>query len=418
MSSPPPERATAAGGATAAAAALTDVLDLGDAAERQRAARALLATPLLTSADPLFPLVRRHATELADWFAREAGWTLTVTAESARLRKIPASPVDGTRPASARGSDRAFQRRRYVLLCLALAALERSDAQVTLGHLADRVIDAATDPALAGAGVAFRMETRDERGDLAAVVRLLLGLGVLSRVAGDEDAYVKATGDALYDVRRRVLADLLAAPRAPSAVTAPTFDERLAALSDELLADTAEARTRAARRSLTRRLLDDPVLYYEDLPEAEQAYLASQRAAVVRRVADATGLEAEVRAEGIALLDPTGEATDLGMPEDGTEGHVTLLLAEHLAQVAGPVGLAELEARTAGLVREHGKHWRKAAREPGAERQLCARAVGRLQALGLLRRDADAVVPLPALARFAVEEPRILGERPDREPAP
>lgn len=396
-----------------AAAVLTSVLDLGEVAERQAAARALLARPLLTAADPQFPLVRRHASELADWFAREAGWTLTVGADGARLRKVPPAPVDGTRPATARSSDRPFQRRRYVLLCLALAALERGEAQTTLGHLADRVLDAAGDPALVEAGVAFRMESRDERADLAAVVRLLLGLGVLHRVAGDEEAYVKATGDALYDVRRRVLADLLAAPRAPSTVPAvTTFDERLAALSDEPVADTAEARNRGARRSLTRRLLDDPVLYTGALPETERTYLASQRAAIVRRVADATGLEPEVRAEGIAMLDPTGEATDLGMPEDGTEGHVTLLLAEHLAQAAEPVSIPDLEAHTAALAHEHGKHWRKAARQPGAEKHLCAQAVAKLRALGLAQRDGESVVPLPALARFAVDEPRLMGGEP------
>jgi len=35
------------------------------------------------------------------------------------------------------------------------------------------------------------------------VVRLLLAWGVLSRVAGDEDAYLSAGADVLYDVRGR-----------------------------------------------------------------------------------------------------------------------------------------------------------------------------------------------------------------------
>ena len=96
-----------------------------------------------------------------------------------------------------------------MLLCLALSVLERADAQITLGRLAEGVLVAAGEPELADAGVVFTLSRRDERSDLVAVVRLLLGLGVLERVAGDEDAYLSDTGDVLYDVRRRVLAALL-----------------------------------------------------------------------------------------------------------------------------------------------------------------------------------------------------------------
>jgi len=49
-------------------------------------------------------------------------------------------------------------------------------------------------------------------------VRLLLELGVLARVAGDEEAFMREAGDALYDVERRVLAVLLAAPHGPSTI--------------------------------------------------------------------------------------------------------------------------------------------------------------------------------------------------------
>lgn len=391
--------------------ALRDVVDLDAVEERRRALRALLRRPLLTAADPMFPLVRRHAAELTRWLGDEAGWTLTVGREVARLRKVPARLTDDTRPARAPRSGQPFSQRRYVLLCLALAALERAESQSTLGRLADRVLDAAGDPALRAEGIVFRLETRDERADLVAVVRLLLELGVLTRVAGDEASYVRATGDVLYDVSRRALAGVLAAPRGPSLITAATLDERLAALTAEPVPDTAEARTRAARRSLTRRLLDDPVLYLDDLSEDERAYLASQRAATLRRVADATGFEPEVRAEGIALLDPTGEATDLGMPEDGTEGHVTLLLAEHLAG-RGTATIAELQAQTASLVTEHGVHWRQAAREPGAEVALCTQAIEKLRALDLVRVQGNLVAPRPALARFAVDEPRLMGADP------
>ena len=167
------------------------------------------------------------------------------------------------------------------------------------------------------------------------MVRLLLNLGVLRRVAGDEEAFVKATGDALYDVERRVLAALLAASRGPSTIEADGFDERLDLLSDEIPPTTDELRNQRIRHHLTRRLLDEPVLYYDELDEAERAYLTSQRTAITARISELTGLIAEVRAEGIAMVDPHDDLTDVRMPESGTDGHATLLLAEHLAAPAG-----------------------------------------------------------------------------------
>lgn len=410
------------------ASRLPDVLDQQAVEDRRRALRALLRHALLRPDSPdgkAFALVRKHSAWLRDWFANETGWALQVDASLARLRKIPGSHGDGTRGAQApqRGSGRAgtvtFNRRRYVLACLALAALERSEAQVTLGWLVERVLALAADPELTAAGIAFTLDTRDERSDLVAVARLLLSTGVLTRVAGDEQAFVEASGDALYDVDRRVLAAVLVARRGPSTVPARDFEERLRAITEEMAPDTGDGRNRAIRHSLARRLLDDPVLFYTDLTEEERSYLNRQRGQMLRRLTEATGLVAEVRAEGVALLDPTREATDLGMPEEGTDGHATLLLAEYLAGTlrddrTEPVTTAELTRQMVKLAETHRKHWRKAATEPGAERALTTHAVSRLEALGLVRRrgaDPETVAALPALGRFAYGEATILGTR-------
>jgi uncharacterized protein (TIGR02678 family) len=389
--------------------AVVDAVERQQEEERQRALRALLRHPLLTPSGPdprAFTVVRRHAAWLREWLAAETGWSLQVETGLARLRKQPAHVADATRPALARPSGAAFGRRRYTLLCLALAALGRADAQVTLGRLAERVLALAGDPALISAGFSFTLSSREERADLVAVVRLLLEMRVVARVAGDEQAFVNATGDALYDVDRRALAGVLVTRRGPSMVAEEGFEERLLALSAEPVPDTDDARNRVYRHALTRRLLDDPVLYLDELDEAQRAYLASQRPFLLRRITEATGFVPEVRGEGIALLDPSGEATDVRMPEEGTEGHAALLLAEHLAgalrargEVAVPV--AELHHVMAGWAREHRSHWKKAAREPGAERGLCRTAVERLEALNLVRLPAEGVVPRPALARFA-----------------
>jgi uncharacterized protein (TIGR02678 family) len=392
---------------------LTEVLDSQRQADLQKAARALLKKPLLTADGPYadeFKLVRRHTAELREWFERNVGWTLRVDADAARLRKTPGTLTDATHPArEAARSALPFTRRRYVLLCLALAALERGESQVALGRLAEQVVLAAADPELVTAGITFTLERRDERLDLAAVVRLLLRLGVLRRVAGDEDAYVSGSGDVLYDVRRRVLAGMPASLRGPSMVEAEDFEDRLVEMTASTVLDSDELRFRAVRWKLTRILLDDPVLYYDDLTDDELAYLTRQRGFITARINELTGLVPEARAEGVAMVDPMDDLTDARMPEQGTHGHITLLLSGHLAQADGPVEPAELAVRVRRLAVEHGGFWSKSAREPGAEPELVEQALARLVALRLVERTEGGVVPRPALARYVVGEPVVKG---------
>ena len=381
--------------------------------QRRTALRALLAKPLLTAGadDEVLRLVRRHAVDLREWLAAETGWRLVVDAESARLFKTVANSDDGTHPAREGRGRPAFGRRRYVLACLALSVLERADAQITLGRLAEGVLVAAGEPELAEAGVVFTLSRRDERSDLVAVVRLLLGLGVLERVAGDEDAYLTATGDVLYDVRRRVLAALLTGTRGPSTVEESGHAARLAELTSEPVPDTDDLRNRSFRHRVTRRLLDDPVVYYDELTDDERGYLVSQRHAITRRIEQATGLVAEMRAEGIAMVDPDDELTDVRMPEQRTDGHVTLLVAEYMARKdGGPVTLDRLRTHVRAMAREHETFWRRGVTEPGADAELLAIALDKLRALRLVADvpgEPPAVIARPAIARYAVGTPTI-----------
>lgn len=122
----------------------------------------------------------------------------------------------------------------------------------------------------------------------------------------------------------------------------------------------------------------------------------------------------EVRREGIALADTRGDVTDLNMPEEGTAGHLTLLLAEWLAEQAQQarqetamlVGLAAVRDKTAQLIEAYGKHWRKDTREPGAEIALAEQTLERLEALRLIRRTEDGVIVRPAIGRYALDAPR------------
>lgn len=395
------------------------MIELSDTLARQRleeqrsALRALLARPLLRADDSAFPLVRRHAASLRDWLARETGWHLQSERDFVRLHKRPADSLDATRPARVgRGTQRkTFTRRRYALFCLLLADLERGDAQITLGRLGEGLGQAVTDPALSERGLAFTLDHQEARRDLVVVVRLLMELGVLVRVAGDEEQFLRRglEGDVLYDVDRRVLSALLVTSRGPSLVALNGADSeldleaRLHALTDTFVPDTLEGRNRELRHRLARRLLDDPVVYWQELDEDEAAYLTNQRGVMLRRLQLATGLVPEARGEGIALVDPDGELTDEKIPAEGTEGHLALLMAERLATV-GPdgVSLDEAEAWIQSWQQDYRRYWRKSACEPGAAHGLCRQTLARLASLRLVANRGDRIIPLPALGRFRV----------------
>jgi uncharacterized protein (TIGR02678 family) len=396
----------------------------------REALRALLMRPLLSPKHESFNLVSRHAEALREWFLRETGWMLEVEPGGARLFKRPADLASAVR-----GFD-GYDRRRYVLLCLACAVLERADPQITLRLLGEKLLQLAAEPELAALGFTFALTSQQERREVVSVCKALLDLGVLGLVAGEEEAFVQSDGeqaDALYDIHRRALAGMLAAVRGPSTWArqdAPaTLDDRLRALVAEPVADSDEGRRTAVRHQLARQLLDDPVVYIDRLGPEARAYFINQRGTMAARLCDATGLTPESRAEGLALVDDAGELTDIAMPAEGTEAHATLLVADFLVRGRrqlrpnGPAVMQELAApvRMADVVEflreakvQFGKYWRKSARAAGAEAELAETAVQRLEKLQLVERCTDAIAPLPALARFTLGEAKVCSPHVER----
>jgi uncharacterized protein (TIGR02678 family) len=117
-----------------------------------------------------------------------------------------------------------------------------------------------------------------------------------------------------------------------------------------------------------------------------------------------------MRAEGIAMVDPDDELTDVRMPEQRTDGHVTLLVAEYLAR-RDQATLGELRAVVRQAAAEHAAYWRKGVTEPGAEAELLGTALEKLSALRLVQVDGQAVRSRPAIARFALDEPTLTQTR-------
>ena len=372
-------------------------------AERRRAVRRLLAEPLLLQErdSDMFAIVVRHRAELGRWFVEHAGWPLVVEAGAgyARLMKRPARR-DPTRPAQLPGKP-PFDRRRYTLLALALAALDDGPSQTTLARLAEAVRELSLEDASLAP---FDPEQHAERAAFVDVLRLLGAWGVLALRDGDADRYARSReGDALYDVRERLLGQLLAAPLPPALAGSP---ERM---SEEELGWTEEGERMRGRQEVFRRLLDDPVVYLDDLEPRAREWLEGGRGFVYERLERDVGLLVERRREGLAAVDPEGELTDTAFPDGGsTVKHAALLLCEWLTDRARaalpPAPMAEVVARIAELRADYGSRWSKEYDDgdEGAVR-LARDALALLAGFGLAMpsQGTEAWSARPAAARFA-----------------
>ena len=388
---------------------LQSVLDSERTTQRTAALRHLLAHPLVLAVDApeAFASIVRHREWLSTWFAEHPGWMLSVetAAGFARLHKIPAVP-DATRPAHAPGRP-AFDRRRYALFCLTLAALDDVPSQTTLATLARLVEElSAEEDGVPG----FDPTSSAERRAFVDALRLLGASGVLRLRDGDDERYAQSReGDALFDVNERLLSHLVSAPVPPAFAGEPDR------LLDEPWPDTEEGQRQRARQHVLRRLLDEPVLYYEDLEPRAFEWIDHSRGFVYRLLQADAGFTVERRKEGLAAVDPSGETTDTLFPGGGsTVQHAALLLAEQLARLHGHgESVVEQDAIVRlieQLQRDYGElcHWSKQypADDAGAAR-LTTDALELLEGFGLVAgTEACAAWRIrPATARFAAGAP-------------
>ncbi|WP_316524990.1 DUF2398 family protein [Kitasatospora brasiliensis] len=360
------------------------------AAERRIAARLLLAHPLVTASGPHadgFPLIRRHRDWLTERFDTLLGYRLVVGPWHARLCKA------GLGPGAARRLQHPvtgvpFTPGGYAQLALALALLV--DAPEELGYR--RLLDAmrAAAPELAA-----------EPADLAMALAALADWQVLGELPADVDDSFVLTVD-------RELAR--AVPAGPPALADDPADQ---------IRRAAEAEPATAVRRL---LAETPAVLAADLPEDHRAWLDEHRLGGPATIAEFLGLDTELRAEGVALLDPAAELTDLALPGAGTLAQAALLLVERLVEevrplpgetVAGdvPIPDALIDGVLGDIADEYGL----------PARYLADRTALRRDALDLLHRLA-LIVPTPHPTRPPAWRLRPPAARyapaPDFQPAP
>ncbi|OLT27894.1 TIGR02678 family protein [Actinomadura sp. CNU-125] len=331
---------------------LPSARDADLAAERRAAARLLLARPLVTADAELFPLVRRHADWLGKRFQQVLGYRLLVDTSYARLFKAGLGPGSGHRLRRSTGTP--FDPRTYACLALTLSVLVTAPEQMLLSQLVADIRAAAADAdvALEGAGRAV------ERRTLVAALRQLVEWGVLAETEGTVGSLAREDGgEALITVDREVARAVVAGPLAQSRDGA------------DLVARAADPGFGGPRTYVRRMLVETPVVYLDGLTDAERDWLRTRQRREAQAFAELLGLEAEIRAEGVALVDPEDELTDLHLPGTGTVAQAALLLLERLVErvcpddpatgdrlvigTAVPDGL--VDELLAGLVAEYGR---------------------------------------------------------------
>ncbi|AXL92313.1 TIGR02678 family protein [Streptomyces sp. CB09001] len=297
--------------------------DVALAAERRTAARLLLAHPLVTSAGPhsdTFPLIRRHADWLAQRFQQVFGYRLLVEASYARLFKAGLGPGSGHR-LERPSTGTPFTPPTYAYLALALSVLVTAPEQLLLSQLVADLRAAAVD-----AGIEITDAGRQaERRTLAAALRQLVDWGVLVETEGRVAAVAEErAGEALLTVDRDIARAVVAGPLAQSRDGA------------DLVRRAADPGFGGPRTYVRRRLVETPVVHLDDLTDAEREWLRTRQRREAQAFSELLGLEAEIRAEGIALIDTDDELTDLHLPGTGTVAQAALLLVERLADRLRP----------------------------------------------------------------------------------
>jgi uncharacterized protein (TIGR02678 family) len=371
--------------------------------ERQAAARALLAHPLLTErTHPAeFALVRSHAEWLVQRFQRVLGYRLTVAEDHARLVKR-GLVTEVARPLT-RGTGAPFTPRTHTYLALALAVLVEEHGPTTVRGLAARVRSAAHEAAVdadPARGLA-------ERRAFCAALLHLVALGALTEDFGAIADYQEdPSADADLIPHTQVLRSV--AVHLPSASDDP--DSFLAAVCG-----TDPDGDHQGETALRRLLAETAVVYREELPDRQRDRLAAHQWRAAAALGNLLGCDTEVRAEGVALVMPDDAGAVPAFPSDDPVGQVALALVRHLSgrlhpgrpATSVPVPEGELNAALEALCGADAPARAEWARTAGPEvpdpGRLRERVLVLLADLGLLRGAPGRWRLTAAAARYGAE---------------
>jgi hypothetical protein len=379
---------------------LLDDMPHPEAAQVRVCVRTLLRRPILHingRGAELLPLVFRHRDRLRRLFANYLGYRLTVEGRLARLYKSADAGAGRGLP--------NFTPRAYAYLALTLAALVDTGRQILLSQLIADIRGAAAE-----AGIALRDDLVELRA-LTSALRHLVALGVLEETEGSVSAVQqRGAAEALITIDTDLLGLIVPRMRAGRA---SEFGE------------SGTTPRQPAGIVARRRLVEDPVVLYVDLPDAEARYLRDHQRQEAYWLERYVGLQVETRAEGMVAIDPDEFLTDLAFPASSTVSRIALLILEPLMAASPPradgchqVTPAQVTRLCQELAARYPSAWAK--RDVSNIDTLAGRVIDHLLDAGAARLVGDDLLLVPAAHRWQphVEERAATAETPPDQHEP
>lgn len=386
--------------------------------DRVEVVQALLNQPFITyqKSPELYNKARDHYRDLRDWFHDQTGWSLVLTRKFVKLEKTPVVWQPWMRVEGFRNG------RDYGLFTYGLWYLEG------LGDgdqfLLTEMVEAIREHMLA-VDIAIDWTLYDHRLAMSRALKKLRDLEVITAVEGDESDWARSADgqDVLYEasplaryVLRRFPKDLASYENVEElygfdsanadADTAPGENRAGAADSDA-------AAIRSRRHRVMRRFLQEPIVYDWQWDEASRRYVQTQRASLIDRLEQWTGLVGHRYREGLVFTWPelTGPM-DLFPSQAALSDIVTLLAAQLRSALTetpqrferdanGSVVLTQSEfERLLVMLREHsGEYWTKEFREMTSA-ELASQVALHLAAWNLGNPTDSGVVLFPGLVQW------------------
>jgi uncharacterized protein (TIGR02678 family) len=271
-------------------------------------------------------------------------------------------------------------------LALTLAVLVGIGRQVLLSQLIAEVRGAAAE-----AGVRVSDKPAELR-DFAAALQYLVQQGVLEETEGTvQSVQQRYSAEALITVDLEMLGFFVPKPQ----------DD-----ASDVPASPADVLQNAVGMHARRRLLENPVVLYSELPPVEEQYLREHTRQEAYWAEQYLGLQVEVRAEGMVAVDPEGLLTDLPFPGGSTIARISLLALPSLLSHAEPgefglyrVNDHRLSEACAELVERHPNAWAK--RDLANMDTLAGRVAEFLLTAGVVRpARAGELMLVPAAFRW------------------
>lgn len=349
-----------------------------------------------------YNLIRRHETQLRNYFLEKCGWRLMATPQFYKLEKIPAQPAPWM------GIQEFGHSRDYALLCCILAFLEEKSVneQFLLSDLCESLLALYPHEA----DERLNWESYEHRRSLVRALKFAVERGLVRLVDGDSEQFaLRAESEALYEVTVLARYFLRSYPK-------DLYQYRsLAELQSAELFDDEATTGRGRRARVYRQLLLAAAYNATDARPEDFLYLRNMHRRLRDELESYTGLQFELYKDCALLTSPerTNWCKQI-FPFYQSGIHMVMLHLASFCRDRWPAGDGWQQSlspvafeRLVGECRErYGAGWTKEYRTANLSR-LAAEVLAELEGWNMAAYDPETgfITLRPALARLAGRYP-------------